>query len=441
MEFNDKQFEKLFFKGLITDNEVLSSVYEYFEPSIIEDKNMAAVCKFYKKFYKENNKIPTIEELKLYMKDNAFLNQVKASFSAVKDINFGEVDKALFYKNTETFLKERLAMQELNVIVDNLAKKNINAADVVKRFTKVAGITLTHDDGFDIFKDVEKFIADCKKPVRKLSTGFENIDKYISGGLPVEGKVIGVVCAETNMGKSIMLGNLATNCVKDGKKVLLISLEMSEMVYANRLYSALYDFDVNKIGLFTDELRKKVAENNNGGCLIVKEFPPGSMTVPQIRSYIEKLVKKGHKFDLICIDYLTLLRAPGADNSNDAGEEITRGLRALSYEFEVPFFTAAQLNREGFNNKPDMSNMARSIAICAEADLIVGLYREEGDDELSVMRLSFLKNRLGAKGFSTKLYFNTECLRFEDLEENEEELSSEQEAMMNTFDFFDKSNK
>ena len=436
MEFNQKQFEKVLFKGLLTDNSVFSSVYDFLSPEIFEIKSFQPVVKFYKKFFKKRGRIPTTEELKLYLKDNAFFNSVKDAFSKVADIEFEDIDKKLFYESCEVFLKERIAMLALNEIVDELGNKGIDAAKVVKRFESVAGISLNQDIGFDIFEDVDKFIEEAKKPDKRLPTGFKNIDKFIGGGLLADGKMIGVVCAETNMGKSIMLGNLAVNCVKAGKRVLLITLEMSEMVYANRIYSALYDININQTALHTEELKEYVADNN-GGSMVIKEFPPGMMTVAQIKSYIDKLYKAGREFDIVCIDYLTLMRAVNAENSNDAGEEITRGLRALSYDFKIPFFTAAQLNRDAFGNKPDMSNMARSIAICGEADFIIGLYREEGDEELSVMRVSFLKSRLGPKGFSVKMYYNTECLRFEDMDENEEALNKEQTQIMNTFNFLE----
>lgn len=434
MEINEKQFEKLFFKGLITDNSVFASVNDFTVPDVFEEDSFKTVTKFYKKFFKKYGRIPNTEELKLYLKDNAFFNSVKDAFTKVSDIDFNAVDKKLFYENCEKFLKEKNAMRALNNIVDDINGKGIDPADVVKKFEKVAGISLNQSIGFNIVKDIDKFIEHVKKPNKVLPTGFNSIDKFIGGGLPEEGKMVGVVCAETNMGKSILLGNLAVNAAKQGKNVLLISLEMSEMVYANRIYSALYGMNINQLALLTDELKEQVA-NSSYGEMIIKEFPPASMTVAQIKSYIDKLYKAGKKFDLICVDYLTLVRAVDAENSNDAGEEITRGLRALSYDFETPFFTAAQLNRDGFGNKPDMSNMARSIAICAEADLIFGLYREEGDEELSVMRLSFLKSRFGPKGFSMKLYYNTECLRFEDLEENEEKLNNEQTDIMNSLNF------
>jgi replicative DNA helicase len=167
--------------------------------------------------------------------------------------------------------------------------------------------------------------------------------------------------------------------------------------------------------MMTEELRQGVA-NKQLGNIKIKEFPPSTLTVSELDGYIEQLIRQGERFDLICVDYLTLMNAPRADNSNEAGKVIAREMRALSYKYKCPVFTAAQINREGMSNTPDMKYFAESIAICAEADLIISLYRQEEDLTMGVMRAAILKSRLGAKGMTIPLRFNIENLRFEDLD-------------------------
>ena len=81
-------------------------------------------------------------------------------------------------------------------------------------------------------------------------------------------------------------------------------------------------------------------------------------------------------------------------------------MRAMSYKYKCPVFTAAQINREGMSNTPDMRFFAESIAICAEADLIISLYRQEEDLTMGIIRAVILKSRLGPKGMSIPLRFN-----------------------------------
>jgi replicative DNA helicase len=227
------------------------------------------------------------------------------------------------------------------------------------------------------------------------------------------------------MGKSIMLGNIAINAAKQGKNVLIISLEMSEEVYASRIYSALYNLPINSLSFMGEELKQSI-ETQKYGNVLIKEFPPATMTVAQIDSYISDLYKAGNKFDLVCIDYLTLLNVPNADNSNDAGRENTRKLRALTYKYNIPIWTACQINREGMGEKTaELRHIAESIAIAAEADLIVSLNQQPEDKELNIMRLTFLKSRLGPNGFTISLFFNQAYLRFEDMTNTKTENISE----------------
>jgi replicative DNA helicase len=191
---------------------------------------------------------------------------------------------------------------------------------------------------------------------------------------------------------------------------------MSEEVYASRIYSSLFNLPINSLAFMTDELTSAI-DNTDYGNIIIKEFPPATMTVEQIDGYIADLYKGGHKFDVICIDYLTLLTAPGLDNSNEVGKMITRKLRALTYKYKIPIWTACQINREGMKEKAaELSHIAESIAIAAEADLILSLNQQPEDKEMNIMRCTFLKSRLGANGFSISLFFNQPYLRFEDME-------------------------
>jgi replicative DNA helicase len=263
--------------------------------------------------------------------------------------------------------------------------------------------------------NVDKFIDAIRQDDKRISLGFREIDKLIGGGLPCRGKTLSVVSAPTNMGKSIFLGNVAVNACKQGKNVLVITLEMSETVYAQRIYADMYNLPINNIPNLTMELEKMVKEKQYGN-MKIKEFPPSSLTVRALDGYIEQLIRQGNKFDLICIDYLTLMLAPGADNSNEAGKSVAREMRALTYKYKCPIFTAAQMNRDGMSNAPDMKYFAESIAICAEADFIVSLYRQEEDIAMGVMRAAILKSRLGAKGMTVPLRFNIENLRFEDID-------------------------
>ena len=425
MDVNKNFLEKLILKAMIVDTSFMSRISDKIEGQLFSSASYNIVSDFYRNFWTKHGKLPSNNEIKLFATDNSFLQALKTVYDDIHAIDISTVDKNILYTSAEKFLKEKLAVATLNNVIDKMSTSGLDAAKLVNQFEKIAGISLLFDKGYDIYKDVNRYIESTKTSNKRLATGFSEIDKNINGGVLADGKCLSIVTAPTNMGKSIMLGNIAINAAKQGKNVLIISLEMSEEVYASRIYSALYNLPINSLSFMGEELKQSI-ETQKYGNVLIKEFPPATMTVAQIDSYISDLYKAGNKFDLVCIDYLTLLSVPNADNSNDAGRENTRKLRALTYKYNIPIWTACQINREGMGEKTaELRHIAESIAIAAEADLIVSLNQQPEDKELNIMRLTFLKSRLGPNGFTISLFFNQAYLRFEDMTNTKTENISE----------------
>lgn len=427
MEINKQFLEKLIIKALTTDSVYMSRVVRYLDNKLFVDNNYNIVVDFYKKFWDDHSKLPSVEEIKLFANDPNFFTSFKKFYNDTANISLDSVKEDILYKESEKYIKEKLASITLSSAVDKMIKNEIEPSYLVNKFEEIAGISLLFEPGYNIYNDLPRFIDSLKTTENKLPTGFAEIDKYTNGGVLAKGKCLSIVTAPTNMGKSIMLGNIAVNAAKMGKNVLIISLEMAEEVYAGRVYSALYDLPINSLAFMTEELKEKVKSKNYGN-IIIKEFPPATMTVEQIDGYIDSLIKSGYNFDLVCVDYLTLLTVHGADNSNEAGKMITRKLRALTYKYNIPFWTACQINREGMKEKTqEISHIAESIAIASEADLIINLNQQPEDKEMNIMRCTFLKSRLGGNGFSINLYFNQVNLRFEDMGESRSDNISEED--------------
>lgn len=416
MKISETYLEKLIFKTLISDKNFLPMVNEKFTPQIFVEKVYEDVARFFQKFYQKKGRVPTIQDIKLFANEENLSKSVKEAFLSVKTVDPNEMPKDEMYEYFESYMKKRLALITFKNIFSNYNPNDELDADMlVDKFTNVASLKLIQEDAFDIHRDVESFIEEITNDDKKLPLGFTDIDKAIGGGLPINGKFLGVVSAPTNTGKSIFLANVAVNACKQGKNVLVISLEMSETLYAQRIYADLYNLPINKIRDHIEDLREGVAKNNCG-TMKIKEFPTATLTVRALDGYIEQLTKQGYKFDLICVDYVTLLLAPNADNTNEAGKKNTRELRALSYKYNCPVFTAAQINRDGMGNEPDMKYFSDSIAICQDSDLIISLYRQDEDIALGVMRAKILKSRSGEKDKTFNLRFNVENLRFESIE-------------------------
>ena len=413
-EINKLFLEKVIIKNIINDSSFLARIANVLKPNLFSEDEYNKVALFYKNFWEKFNKIPSNDELKIYINNVDLLRAFEKVLNDTINIDINSIEKNILYSNAEKFVKERLAVKTLYSVIDNYKNGEIDPSELVSKFEQIAGISFLFDSGYNLYTDVDRYISSQEGANKRISTGFSSIDKNIGGGVLADGKCLAIVTAPTNTGKSIMLGNLAVNAAKQGKNVLIITLEMSEEVYAGRLYSALYNISINSLPLRGEELKEKISKAKYGS-IIIKEFPPASMSVAQLDSYINDLYKVGNKFDLICVDYLTLLAAPGIDSSNEAGKSITRKLRALTYKYSLPIWTACQINREGMGEtSPDLKHIAESIAIAAEADLIISLHQQPEDREMNDMRVTFLKSRFGPNGITFKLYFNQEFLRFEE---------------------------
>lgn len=261
MNINETYLEKMLMKSLIKDRSFLPSIAEKFDPQIFTDKSYEEVARFYKKFYKEKNRIPTTQDIRLLANEGNMAEHIKNVWTTLKNVNLEEMPKDELYSYYENYMKKRLALITFKNIFSNYDPNGELDADMlVDKFTNVASLKLIQDDAFDIYKNVDKFVAEIKKNDERIALGFTEIDKLIGGGLPRNGKTLSVVSAPTNMGKSIFLANVAVNACKQGKNVLVISLEMSEIVYAQRIYSDMYNLPINKIPSLTIELENLVKE-------------------------------------------------------------------------------------------------------------------------------------------------------------------------------------
>ena len=114
-----------------------------------------------------------------------------------------------------------------------------------------------------------------------IPCGWEWLDKKMDGGFLEHGRALYVFAGETNVGKSIFLGNIAKNIADQGKTVLLISLEMSELVYAKRITTNLTQIPIRHLHARTDDIEDAVRQykqSNSKSRVIVKEFPPSTVS-------------------------------------------------------------------------------------------------------------------------------------------------------------------
>ena len=389
-------FETILLFNALGDQEYLSSIIGYVDPSLFNDKNIGKVVGRLSEFFLERGTVPTLTEIKARLsseEDRKALNEVKPKLSQIE----GPFNKDELIQNTEKFLKERFVYKTILSVAEKFSDQSFKLEEALVEFEKAYNISLKDNLGHWYFEDIDKHVKDLVAVYKPMPTGWKFFDDKTEGGLFP--KTLVVFAGQVNVGKSIVLGNVATNMLLANKNVLLISLEMSEFMYSKRISSQLTQIPHGDLKTYTQELKEQVQhiKNNVQGNLIVKEFPPKSVTVRHIDSYITKLKHKGFTPDIVVIDYVNLIHPIAKNlNSYESVKEICEHLRGLAFKYDIPIVSATQLNRGSFNTaSPGMEGISESIGLAATCDVICSLWQEEEDRELGVINMGFQKNRFG----------------------------------------------
>jgi replicative DNA helicase len=407
-------FETILLYNALCDQEYLSSIISYIEPSHFADKNIGKIINKICQFFAERGNVPTLTEIAAKLtsdEDKKALSDIKPKLNLVQ----GPFNKEELIVNTEKFLKERFVYKTVLNIAEKFTDQTFSLEEVLVDFEKAYNITLKENLGHWYFEDVDKHIKELTTTYNPIPTSWKFFDEKTEGGLFP--KTLTVFAGQVNVGKSIVLGNIATNMLLANKNVLLVSLEMSEFMYAKRISAQLTQIPHNDLKTFTGELKEQInhIKRNLNSKLVIKEYPPKTVTVRHIDSFITKLKHKGFNPDIVVIDYINLIHPVGKNlNSYESVKEIAEHLRALAFKYNIPIVSATQLNRGSFNTaSPGMEGISESIGLAATCDVICSLWQEEEDRELGIINMGMQKNRFGPNFGSAafKCNYNTLTLK------------------------------
>jgi len=434
LDIDLEYLEKVVFKNCLEDEMYLNSIIDNLNYKFFKNKDFQQIVKIIQALYQKNNRRPTPTELELYLNTP----QLKDHYQSSKKItNALEVDLSndILLSYTEKFLQEQAVFNTFLEIVDN---KERDIKSIHDKFSKACNISITTNVGHNYFKDVEQHITDLTTREQKIKTGWNWLDARLGGGFLEQGRSMYVFAGPTNVGKSIFLSNIASNAASEGKNVLVVSLEMSEMIYCKRITSKLTGLPINYLHDHVEELRERVGKfkmTHPRANMIIKEFAPSSITPPQLEGYIKKLINKKFKPDIIVLDYLNLLASTYGNNSYERVKSISEQVRAMSYTFECPIITATQVNRTGYGNTangPGLEAIGESYGLGATSDVIVSIWRTEEDEEDNALHIGIIKNRFGSNTGSTRVSIDYNTLTLtenNDLNINEDVNAAENDAV------------
>ena len=262
-----------------------------------------------------------------------------------------------------------------------------------------------------------------------VTTGLIDLNK-VTNGLQKSDLIL--LAARPSMGKTALALNIAVNAAMKRKVVALFSLEMSKPQLGNRLLSTASGVNSQYLntGNFDDKLMQDLlhALDMLSPLKLFIDDTAG-ITLLELRSKVRRL-KHEQGLDLIVIDYLQLMQGGRSrlteQNRQQEISEISRSLKALARELDVPILALSQLSRNvemRADKKPQLSDLRESGSLEQDADIVMFLYRDEyynrdDTDNQNIAELIIAKNRNGPTT-SIRLHFNKEIMRFGDLTREE----------------------
>ena len=254
-----------------------------------------------------------------------------------------------------------------------------------------------------------------------ISTGFIDLDRHLGGGLR-PGNLI-VLAGRPAMGKTSLAVNIAYQVANKDNPSLFLSLEMPQQELTDRLISQagsvfLSDVIAGNMGGESGEKIMYAVSKLQDIPLVIDD--QGGLNLFEVASKARS-VKRKHGLSLLVIDYLQLMSGEG-DNRNQEIEKITRGLKSLAKELDIPIIALSQLSRkceERQNKRPLNSDLRESGAIEQDADVILFIYRDEeynpNSADKGTAEVIIGKNRQGQTGM-VRMSYQGCFTRFNDLD-------------------------
>ena len=261
-----------------------------------------------------------------------------------------------------------------------------------------------------------------KEHITGLASGFADFDRYTSGLQPSD---LIILAGRPSMGKSALAGAIVEHIgINQKKPVAFFSLEMSKEQLVQRMLCSQARVDAHKVRsgflAVSDWPKLTAAAGKLSASTIYIDDSP-AISPLELRAKARRL-KAHHDIQLLVLDYLQLMRGSTfSDSRQQEISDISRSLKALARELNIPVIGLSQLSRaveSRPDHRPQLSDLRESGAIEQDADVVLLLMREEyynpTEENRGITEVIIAKQRNGPVG-TIKLHFNKECVRFENL--------------------------
>ena len=421
--------------SLLLDKDALIKIADLLAPDDFYDPKNQIVYEAIISLYEKNSAIDILT-LTNWLEEKKLLEKVGGSSYVTQLVN--TVPTAAHVVNYALIVRKKgslrrlintagditsLAFKEdgdIESILDNAEQKLFSVSQKHLRQNFIPITSVLHET----FERIDQLHRD-KGSLRGVSSGFVDLDRVL-GGLQKSDLI--VLAARPSMGKTAMALEIMRSIAVNSKiPVGIFSLEMSKDQLVDRLLSAQSDVNLFKIrtGHLTDEDFEKIGQAMG----VLSEAPifiddSAGSNIMEVRTKARRLQAE-HGVGLIVVDYLQLMEGRTTENRVQEVSEISRSLKLLARELNIPVIALSQLSRQ-LENRPDkvpqLSDLRESGSIEQDADVVMFIYREDmykGKDSRrpNIAEIYIKKHRNGATG-QVDLYFDGEKTTFKNLDKS-----------------------
>ena len=435
----DVEAEKSLLGAILLSDDVMAEVLTLLRPGDFYEQRHQAIFQAMSDLYDQHRPID-LRTLTAELKKQKKLKEVGGAPYLVELSNF--VPAAAHAKAYAEIVEKAATRRKLIKAGNNIAEKayqeDANVDDLVgeaeRELFEVSDKIVKSDyvPMDQLLAEAMERIAELQKNkgvLRGLKTGFADLDKKTAGFQ--KGDLI-IVGARPAMGKTTFAQNLAYNIANINKRgVLFFSMEMAANEIVDRMISDIADVDNWRMrtGNLSDEEFSRVGDALGE----IDELPiyiddTSAMTIAELRNKARRAVHD-HDIGVVIVDYLQLMNGSDRYAGNRVQEvtEISRGLKVLARELEIPVVALAQLSRNVTGRddpRPVLSDLRESGSIEQDADLVMFLhridyYKKPEEEDTNITELLIRKHRHGAIGV-IELYFDGEKSRFMSLDKTHE---------------------
>ena len=420
---SESRIETIILKNLFHNEEFTRKVSPYLKEEYFRDEERI-VFRHVIEFLSEYNKLPTISSIAVSVNGDKKVSEdtYKEVLKVLETLEVNElVDLEWLVDKSEEFCRDKAlanaAFKAVGILEGN--NKKLTKGAIPGIFEDALAVSFNPSIGHNYFQDAEDRYDILHLQEYKIPFDIDICNKVTKGG--VAGKTLNLVAGGVYVGKTLVLSHLAKSYICAGKKVLVITLEISKENYALRVDCNLLNISIDEADIIPKDIfmrRVTDARAQIPGELVIEEYPQHTIHVNHIRALLHELkIKKNFIPDVILVDYLNLMESSRLKASSETRHillAIAEELRGLAQEFGVPVWSATQLNADAMESSdPGMTDIAESkVGIVATVDLLWIIVVSEQLRQLGQLLFIQRKNRYKDAADHRKFYVGIDRKKF-----------------------------